>query len=172
MIRGKVRGGGNEFALGCDIRFASREKAIFGQPEVGTGLIPGGGALQRLPLLVGRSHALEIVMGASDFDADTAERYGWINRAIPDTELDGFVANFVGRVLSFDGQALHTAKSIINLSGLPNSAALQSTQDIFFQSFTWEGAKVCRSCASAASDRLEDFELNLGATSAACNERL
>src|SRR5271170_670935 len=66
VIRGKVRGGGSEFALGCDIRFASREKAIFGQPEVGTGLIPGGGALQRLPLLVGRSRALEIVMGAND----------------------------------------------------------------------------------------------------------
>jgi len=91
VIRGRVRGGGSEFTLGCDIRFASREKAIFGQPEIGTGLIPGGGALERLPMLVGRSRALEIVLGANDFDADTAERYGWINRAIPDAELDAFV---------------------------------------------------------------------------------
>jgi enoyl-CoA hydratase/carnithine racemase len=71
VVRGRVRGGGSEFALGCDIRFASREKAIFGQPEVGIGLIPGGGALERLPLLVGRSRTLEIVMGASDFDANS-----------------------------------------------------------------------------------------------------
>jgi enoyl-CoA hydratase/carnithine racemase len=136
VIRGRVRGGGNEFTLGCDIRFASREKAIFGQPEVGTGLIPGGGALERLPLLVGRSRALEIVLGANDFDADTAERYGWINRAIADAELDAFVADFVDRVLSFDRQVLRTAKSIINHTGLPDPAALQSTQDIFFQTFS------------------------------------
>ena len=71
VVRRRVRGGGSEFALGCDIRFASREKAIFGQPEVGIGLIPGGGALERLPLLVGRSRTLEIVMGASDFDANS-----------------------------------------------------------------------------------------------------
>src|SRR5712671_5281870 len=68
--------------MGSDIRFASREKAIFGQPEVATGLIPGGGALDRLPLLVGRARAIEIILGADDYDADTAERYGWINRAI------------------------------------------------------------------------------------------
>ena len=82
VIRGRVRGGGCEFTMGLDIRFASWEKAIFGQPEVGTGLIPGGGALQRLPLLVGRARTLEIVLGADDYDAETAERYGWINRAI------------------------------------------------------------------------------------------
>ena len=100
VVRGRARGGGSEFALACDIRFASREKAIFGQPEVGCGLIPGGGALERLPLLVGRARTIEIVLGSDDFNADTAERYGWINRAIPDAELDSFVANFVRRVLS------------------------------------------------------------------------
>src|SRR4029077_7227103 len=82
IIRGRPRAGGCEFALACDLRFASRERAIFGQPEVGFGLIPGGGALERLPLLVGRSRAIEIVLGADDFDAQTAERYGWINRAV------------------------------------------------------------------------------------------
>src|SRR5690348_6539086 len=101
VVRGRARGGGSELALACDIRFASREKAIFGQPEVGFGLIPGGGALERLPLLVGRSRAIEIVLGADDFDADQAERYGWINRAVPDADLDGFVAGFVRRVLAF-----------------------------------------------------------------------
>src|SRR5246127_4403898 len=117
VIRGRGRGGGCEFAQACDVRFASREKAIFGQPEVGFGLIPGGGALQRLPLLVGRSRAIEIVLGADDFDADTAERYGWINRAIPEAELDGYVGNFVRRILSFDKQVLSTAKATINQFG-------------------------------------------------------
>src|SRR5271156_844036 len=93
LIRGRVRGGGSEFTLACDIRFASRERAIFGQPEIGTGLIPGGGALHRLPLLVGRSKAIEIILGGDDFDAEMAERYGWINRAIPEAELDAFVDN-------------------------------------------------------------------------------
>jgi enoyl-CoA hydratase/carnithine racemase len=163
VIRGRVRGGGSEFVLGCDIRFASREKAIFGQPEVGTGLIPGGGALQRLPLLVGRSRALEIILGADDFDADTAERYGWINRALPEAELDAFVANFVARVMSFDLQALQTAKSIINHTGLPDSAALQSTQDTFFQSFAWQGAKErLPKLRERGIGQAGDFELNLG----------
>jgi enoyl-CoA hydratase/carnithine racemase len=163
VIRGRVRGGGSEFALACDIRFASREKAIFGQPEVGTGLIPGGGALQRLPPLVGRSRALEIVLGADDFDADTAGRYGWINRAIPDAELDAFVANFVRRVQSFDQQALQTVKSIIIQTGLPDRAALQSTQDTFFQSFGWEGVKErLPKLRERGIGQAGDFELNLG----------
>ena len=102
-------------------------------------------------------------MGASDFDADTAERYGWINRAIPDAELDAFVANFVGRVLSFDRQALRAAKSIINHTGLPDPTALQSTQDIFFQSFTWEGAKErLPKLRERGIGQAGDFELDLG----------
>jgi enoyl-CoA hydratase/carnithine racemase len=163
VIRGRVRGGGSEFTLGCDIRFASREKAIFGQPEVGTGLIPGGGALQRLPLLVGRARALEIILGADDFDADTAERYGWINRAIPEVEFDGFVANFVGRILSFDKQALSACKATINQSGLPDKAQLQATQDTFFKTFGWPGA-VARvpKLRARGIGTLGDFELNLG----------
>jgi enoyl-CoA hydratase/carnithine racemase len=131
VIRGRARGGGSEFALACDLRFASREKAVFGQPEVGFGLIAGGGALARLPLLVGRSRAIEIALGGDDFDAEMAERYGWINRAIPDAEVDGFVANFVRRILSFDSQALNATKAILNQSGLPHQVALQSTQATF-----------------------------------------
>jgi enoyl-CoA hydratase/carnithine racemase len=131
VIRGRTRAGGAEFALACDLRFASREKAVFGQPEVGFGLIAGGGALARLPLLVGRARAIEIALGGDDFDAETAERYGWINRAISDAELDGFVANFVRRILSFDSQALNATKSILNQNGLTRQAELQSTQAIF-----------------------------------------
>jgi enoyl-CoA hydratase/carnithine racemase len=100
VVRGRARGGGSELALACDIRFASREKAIFGQPEVGCGLIPGGGALERLPLLVGRGRAIEIVLGSDDFNAETAERYGWINRAIPDAELRPSARPSLGRAHS------------------------------------------------------------------------
>jgi enoyl-CoA hydratase/carnithine racemase len=163
VIRGRARGGGSEFTMGSDIRFASREKAIFGQPEVAMGLIPGGGALDRLPLLVGRSRAIEIILGADDYDADTAERYGWINRAIPDAELDAFVANYVRRVLSFDKQALITAKAAINRTGLADPVQLKSMQDSFFKTFASDGWKkrfpilVQRGIGKAG-----EFELNLG----------
>lgn len=145
------------------MRFASREKAIFGQPEVGTGLIPGGGALQRLPLLVGRSRAIEIILGCDDFDADTAERYGWINRAVPEAELDAFVANFVRRVLSFDKQALATAKAAINAFGLPDTEALQATQDVFFTSYQWPGfAERMPKLLERGIGKPGSFEYNLG----------
>src|SRR6202167_3619159 len=163
VIRGRARGGGSEFALGCDIRFASREKAVFGQPEVGTGLIPGGGALQRLPLLVGRSRAIEIILGADDYDATTAERYGWINRAIPDAELDGFVSNFVRRILSFDKQALSTTKATINRHGLPDKTALQATEDTFFTTFGCPGErKAMKKLLARGIGKAGEFEMNLG----------
>ena len=163
VVRGRARGGGSEFALACDLRFASREKAIFGQPEIGFGLIPGGGALQRLPLLVGRARAIEIALGADDFDAATAERYGWVNRAVPDAELDGFVAEFVRRVLSFDRQALATAKAILNQTGLPSQAELQETQTTFGATLRWPSALArlakARELGLGAAG---EFELNLG----------
>jgi enoyl-CoA hydratase/carnithine racemase len=90
--------------------------------------------------LVGRSRAIEIILGAEDYDAETAERYGWINRAIPDAELDDFVANFVRRVLPFDQQTLSTAKKTINQLGFPYPAHLQATEDIFFTTYQWPGA--------------------------------
>lgn len=163
VVRGRVRGGGSEFTLACDIRFASEEKAIFGQPEVGTGLIPGGGALQRLPLLVGRARAIEIILGGDDFDAKTAERYGWINRAIPDAELDSFVANFVRRIVSFDKQVLSTCKTTINRHGLPDKAELQATQDTFFKTFGWSSA-IARlpKLRELGIGKAGEFELNLG----------
>ena len=163
VIRGRVRGGGSEFALACDVRFASREKAIFGQPEVGIGLIPGGGALERLPLLVGRARALEIVLGADDHSADTAERYGWINRAIPEDELDAHVAKFVARVLSFDKRVLAVSKSTINRIGLPSRADLQDTQDTFFKTFAWEGFQQrIPKLTKRGIGKPGELELNLG----------
>src|ERR1700733_10755216 len=120
-IRGRNRGGGSEVALACDLRFASREKAVFGQPEVGAGMFPGGGALERLPLLVGRARALEIILGSDDLDAETAALYGWVNRALPDAELDAFVDNLARRIASFDKPALAEAKRLVNRRTLPRA---------------------------------------------------
>src|SRR5579863_10649306 len=105
-VRGRTRGIGNEFVLACDMRFASRQSALFGNPEVGVGLIPGGGALEWLPRLVGRSRALEIALSGDDFDADIAERYGWVNRSVDDDGLDSFVDTLAGRLVSFDREVL------------------------------------------------------------------
>src|ERR1700720_186818 len=113
-IRGCVRGGSSEFVLACDMRFASRENTRLGQPEVGVGVHPGGGGTERLPHLVGRGRALEIILGANDFDGDTAERYGYVNRALPDSELDGFVDALARRIASFDRRAIAAAKNLVN----------------------------------------------------------
>jgi enoyl-CoA hydratase/carnithine racemase len=112
-IRGRVRGGGSEFALSCDMRFASIENSLFGQPEVGVGIVPAGGAIERLPGLVGTARALEIIASADDYDALTAERYGWINRAIPDTELDDHVDRLARRLATFDPNVLAATKRLV-----------------------------------------------------------
>src|SRR6202049_2646047 len=111
-IRGCVRGGSSEFVLACDMRFASRENTRLGQPEVGVGVHPGGGGTERLPHLVGRGRALEIILGANDFDGGTAERYGYVNRALPDAELDRFVDGLARRIASFDRPALDAGKRL------------------------------------------------------------
>ena len=112
-IRGRARGGGSEFALSCDLRFAAIENALVGQPEVGVGILPAGGAIERLPRLVGAARALEIIASADDYDALTAERYGWINRAIPDAELDDYVDGLARRLATFDARVLGAAKRLV-----------------------------------------------------------
>ena len=133
-IRGRARGVGSELALALDLRFASREKAILCHPEVGFGFIPGGGGSERLALNTGRARALEIIIGAKDFDADTAERYGWINRALPDADLDAFVSDLATRVAGFDRDAIAAAKATINShGGLPDLEWFASTEERFFE---------------------------------------
>jgi enoyl-CoA hydratase/carnithine racemase len=162
-IRGRARGVGSEFLLACDLRFASLEKAIFGQPEVAVGLIPGGGAVERLSILVGRARALEVLLGSDDFDASTAERYGWINRAVPDADLDAFVDNLARRVASFDRHALAEAKRLINRHGLPDPAELIATQEAFMQSIGWDGVRArLPKLAELGIGQRGDFEMQLG----------
>ena len=136
-IRGCARGVSSEFVLACDMRFASRENTQLGQPEVGVGLHPGGGGTERLPHLVGRGRALEIALGGNDFDGDTAERYGYVNRALPDKELDAFVDELARRIASFDGRAISAAKRLINQVSLPSADHLLDALNSFQTALTW-----------------------------------
>jgi len=136
-IRGCVRGVSSEFVLACDMRFASRENTLLGQPEVGVGLHPGGGGTERLPPLVGRGRALEIILGANDFDGDTAALYGYVNRALPDDELDGFVDALARRIATFDGRSIAAAKRLVNQVSLPSADNLLSALNSFQTALTW-----------------------------------
>jgi enoyl-CoA hydratase/carnithine racemase len=162
-IRGRARGVGSEFTLACDMRFASKEKAVLGQPEVAAGITPGGGATERLPLLVGRGRALEIIAGADDFDAETAERYGWINRALPDAELDAHVERVASRIASFDRKPLAEVKALVNRSTLPNEADLTAGQDTFRASLTWpEAHERIRKLLQRGMQQRGELEYDLG----------
>src|SRR5258708_53166 len=140
-IRGCARGVGSEFVLACDMRFASREKAILAQVEVGAGVHPGGGGTERLPPLVGRGRALEIVLGANDFDGETAERYGYVNRALPDAELDDFVDALARRIATFDRRPIAAAKNLINNVSLPSIDRLLDGLGSFTTALTWPEAQ-------------------------------
>jgi enoyl-CoA hydratase/carnithine racemase len=140
-IRGCVRGACSEFVLACDMRFASRENTRLGQPEVGVGLHPGGGGTERLPHLVGRGRALEIILGANDFDGDTAERYGYVNRALPEAELDAFVDALARRIASFDRNAVSAAKALVNNVSLPSADRLLDGFRSFQTALGWAEAQ-------------------------------
>jgi enoyl-CoA hydratase/carnithine racemase len=114
QLEGRARGGGSEFALSLDLRFGAIGRAILGQPEVAVGILPGGGGTQRLPRLMGRSRALEVVLGCEDFDAELAERYGWINRALPPSEIGSFVERLARRIAAFPPQAVRLAKRAVD----------------------------------------------------------
>jgi enoyl-CoA hydratase/carnithine racemase len=133
-IRGRATGVGSELALASDMRFASREKAILSQWEVGAGLVPGGGPMARLPRLIGRGRALEVLLGADDISGDLAERYGYVNRALPDSELDGFVDALAKRISSFDKQAIAETKQLVNVASLPPDAEIALEWDAFMAS--------------------------------------
>jgi len=133
-IRGRATGVGSEIALACDMRFASREKAILSQWEVGVGLVPGGGPIARLPRLLGRGRAAEVLLGADDFPGDLAERYGYVNRSFPDSELDGFVDGLANRIASFDKQAIIDTKRLIDAASLPQDMEISPEWGAFIAS--------------------------------------
>src|SRR5512132_4266618 len=130
LIRGRATGVGSELALACDMRFASREKAILSHFEVGAGVVPGGGPMARLPRLMGRGRALEVLLGADDIPSDLAERYGYVNRSFPDSDLDAFVESLANRIASFDKQAIAETKRLVNLNSLPPDAEIAPEWDV------------------------------------------
>jgi enoyl-CoA hydratase/carnithine racemase len=134
LIRGRATGVGSELALACDMRFASREKAILSQWEVGAGLVPGGGPMARLPRLMGRGRALEVLLGADDIGGDLAELYGYVNRSFPDSALDDFVDAFAVRIASFDKQAIRDTKHLVNHASLPADKDIAPEWDAFIAS--------------------------------------
>jgi enoyl-CoA hydratase/carnithine racemase len=129
-IRGRATGVGSELALACDMRFASREKAILSHFEVGAGIVPGGGPMARLPRLMGRGRALEVFLGADDIPGDLAERYGYVNRSLPDAELDEFVEALANRIASFDKRAISETKRFVNVASLPPDYEIAPEWDV------------------------------------------
>src|SRR3954452_2888744 len=120
LIRGRATGNGSELALACDMSFASREKAVLSQWEVGAGLVAGGGPSARLPRLIGRNRALEVLLGSDDIGAERAEAYGYVNRALPDADLDAYVDALATRIAGFDRRAIADTKRLVNTSLPPD----------------------------------------------------
>jgi len=129
-IRGRATGVGSELALACDMRFASREKAILSHFEVGAGVVPGGGPMARLPRLMGRGRALEVLLVADDIPGDLAERYGYVNRSLPDGELDAFVEKIATRIASFDKRAIGETKRFVDVASLPPDYEIAPEWDV------------------------------------------
>jgi enoyl-CoA hydratase/carnithine racemase len=162
-MRGPVRGGGSEFCLSCDLRFASAEKTLLGQPEVGVGIVPAGGAVERLPGLVGVARAIEIIASSDDYDAPTAERYGWINRAIPDAELDAFVDRLARRLASFDGDAIAAAKRLVRRAADVPVEDYRETLDALRALAVSPSTGARRAAVAAHAAKVgPDFELHMG----------
>jgi enoyl-CoA hydratase/carnithine racemase len=153
-IRGRARGAGSEFALACDMRFASRENTVLGQFEVAIGVVPGGGPMARLARLVGRGRALEILLVANDFDGPRAEAYGYVNRLIADNQLDAEIEAIASRIANFDHEAIARTKAYVDLVTLPADSELEPPLEDFRELFG-------RRAQQAQWARLEALGLNV-----------
>ena len=163
-VRGRARAQGFEFALACDMRFASKERAQFALIEVGGSSIPGGGGVEWLSALVGRSRTLEIVLSADDFNADIGERYGFVNRALPDAELDVYVDDLAVRLSGFEKRALETGKKMVNgRAGVPSEGDLWTSNHILQGVDLWpEAQNAFPKLMAAGFGKVGEFELNMG----------
>lgn len=150
QIEGRCRGGGSELALACDMRFAAKETALLAQLEVALGIIPGGGGSTRLPRLLGRSRALEVILGGADFDADLAERYGWVNRSIPAQSIADFVARLASRIASYSAESISLAKGAVIAQEPDLGDGLAAEREYFLRSATSESARQSMSAALSA----------------------
>ncbi len=162
QIEGSVRGAGNEFVLACDMRFAALETAVFAQFEGAFGQLAGGGAAQHLTRLLGRGRALEVMLSADDYSAELAERYGWINRAMPGDQLHAFVQRLAHRIAAFPA-AGHTAiKQRVNAISLASVDDFRFDSDQFGESARTPEAQRLFAAALGAGFQQRDAELELG----------
>jgi enoyl-CoA hydratase/carnithine racemase len=141
LIRGRASGNGSELALACDMSFASRENSLLSQFEVGAGLVPGGGPMARLPRVMGRGRALEVLLSADDISGADAELLGYVNRALPDAELDDFVDALATRIASFDKWAIANTKRLVNEASLPPDVEIRAGWDACMASVTRPAAQ-------------------------------
>ena len=162
-IEGRARGGGSEFLLSLDMRFGAIGRAILAQPEVAIGIIPGGSGTQRLPRLMGRGRALEVVLGCEDFPAELAERYGYINRALPADELTPFVERLAYRIASFPAPAIALAKAAVNAAELPTREGLLEEAHLFNQSLATREAQERMAAFMAMGGQTLEVEMRLDA---------
>jgi enoyl-CoA hydratase/carnithine racemase len=145
------------------MRFASREKAILSQWEVGAGVVPGGGPMARLPRLMGRGRALEVLLSADDIRGDLAELYGYVNRSLPDADLDAFVDALATRIASFDKQAVSETKRFVDVASLPPDFEITPEWDVCFASIMRPAAqKRIRMLMEQGFHRPGDVEDRLG----------
>jgi len=161
QIEGRVRGVGSEFALACDMRFAARESAVFGQFEPAFGVIPGAGGAQHLARLMGRARALEVLLSAEDYDADLAERYGWINRALPAAALGEFVRSLAHRIAEFPAAGHAVVKDRVNAIGLPPLEDIRRDSDLFVEGLREPEAQSRIHVAMKRGFQTRDAEMSL-----------
>jgi enoyl-CoA hydratase/carnithine racemase len=161
QIEGRVRGAGSEFVLACDMRFAARESAIFGQFEPSFGTIPGGGAAQHLTRLMGRARALEVMLSAEDYDADLAERYGWVNRALAADVLDDFVRSLATRIAGFPAAGQAVVKDRVNSIALAPVEDFRRDSDLFGEGVRTAEVQSAIETAMKRGLQTREGELNL-----------
>ena len=161
QIEGRVRGVGSEFILACDMRFGARESAIFGQFEPAFGVIPGAGAAQHLTRLMGRGRALEVMLSAEDYDADLAERYGWINRALPADEIDAFVSSLAHRIAGFPAAGHAVVKERVNAIALPTVEDIRRDSDLFLEGTRTNEFQELTKAAMKRGFQTRDAEMDL-----------
>src|SRR5262245_36238715 len=162
-IEGRARGGGSEFLLSLDMRFGAIGRCVVAQPEVALGILPGGSGTQRLPRLVGRGRALEVILGCEDFDAVLAERYGWINRALPAAELRPFVYALAQRIASFPREAIALAKRAIDAADITVREGLLEEAHLFNRTLASPEARERMDAFVTSGSQNPETELDLAA---------
>jgi enoyl-CoA hydratase/carnithine racemase len=161
QIEGRVRSAGSEFVLACDMRFAARESAVFAQFEAAFGQIPGGGATQYLARVMGRARALEVLLSAEDYDAELAERYGWINRAMPASEISDFVAALAHRIATFPSAGAAAIKERVNAITLAPTDDFRRDSDLFGEQVRTAEAQRLIQAAMRRGLQTRDAEMEL-----------